>query len=93
MEKSEIRAVIKYYVKKGMKAKEIHADFQKTPGDSALSYLTVAKWTNEFKLGREILDVIRVVDGKKVLIPQNLSQKCIKWSWRFHQKYERLLKL
>ena len=33
MEKNEIWAVIKYYVKKGMKAKEIHADFQNTRGD------------------------------------------------------------
>jgi hypothetical protein len=31
MEKTEIRAVIKYFIKKGMKAKEIHADFQNTP--------------------------------------------------------------
>ena len=30
--KTEIRAVIEYIVKKGMKAKEIHADFQSTLG-------------------------------------------------------------
>nr|XP_024214869.1 putative uncharacterized protein FLJ37770 [Halyomorpha halys] len=55
MEKTEIRSVIKYFVKKGMKAKEIHADFQNTLGDSAPSYSTVAKWTSEFKFGRESL--------------------------------------
>nr|XP_014285279.1 putative uncharacterized protein FLJ37770 [Halyomorpha halys] len=36
-----------------MKAKEIHADFQNTLRDSAPSYSTVAKWTSEFKFGRE----------------------------------------
>ena len=79
MEKTEIRAVIKYFVKKSMKTKEIHADFQNTLGDSAISYSTVAKWTSE---SLESLDMIRVVNGQKVQIPQNLLQKCIKWSWR-----------
>ena len=51
MEKTEIRAVIKYFVKKGMKAKEIHADFQNTLRDFALSYSTVAKWTSKLKFG------------------------------------------
>ena len=55
MGKTEIRAVIKYFVK-GMKAKEIHADFQNTLGDSAPSYPTVAKWTREFKFGWGSLD-------------------------------------
>ena len=67
--------MIKYFVKKDMKAKEIHADFLR---DSALSYSTVAKWASEFKFGRESLDVIRIVDGQKVLLSQNLSQECIK---------------
>ena len=74
MEKTEIRAVIKYFIKKGMKAKEIHANFQNPLGDSALSYSTVAKWTSEFNFGWESLDVIRIVDGQKVLLSQNLSQ-------------------
>ena len=51
-----------------MKAKKIHADFQNTPGDSALSYPTVTKWTSEFKFGRESFDVIRVEDCQKVLL-------------------------
>ena len=82
MEKTEIRAVIKYFVKKGMKAKEIHADFQNTLGDYAPSFSTVAKWTSEFKFGRESLDDDSRSGGQKVLRPQNVSQKCIKWSWR-----------
>ena len=39
-----------------MKAKEICAILQNTLGDSALSYLTVPKWTSEFKFGWESLD-------------------------------------
>ena len=58
MEETEIRAVIKYFVKEGMKAKEIHADFQNTLGDSAPSYSIIAKWTREFIFGWESLDVI-----------------------------------
>ena len=53
MEKTEIRAVIEYFIKKGIKAKEFHADFQNTMGDSAPSYSTIAKWTSEFKFGRK----------------------------------------
>ena len=56
MEKTEIRAVIKYFVNKGMKAKEIHADFKNILGNSAPSYSTVAKWTSKFKFGQESLD-------------------------------------
>ena len=70
MEKTEIRAVIKYFVKKGMKSKEIHAEFQNTLEDSALSYSTVSKWTSMFKFGRESLDVICVEDGQKLLLHQ-----------------------
>lgn len=60
MEKTEIRAVIKYLVKKDKKANEIHADFQNTLGDSAPSYSTVDKWTNEFKFSRKSLDDMRI---------------------------------
>ena len=39
-----------------MKAKEIHAEFQKILGDSAPSYSTVSKWISKFKFGWESLD-------------------------------------
>ena len=68
--KTEIRAVIKYFVNKGMRAKEIHADFQNTLEDSALSYSTVVKWISEFKFGQESLDLIRVVDCQKCYYPR-----------------------
>ena len=44
--------VIKYFVKKDMKAKEIHADFQNTLRDSTLPYSTVALSTNKWASGR-----------------------------------------
>lgn len=50
MEEIMSRVVIKYLIKKrGMKAKEIHDDFQNTLEDFSPSYSTVAKWTNKFK--------------------------------------------
>ena len=42
MEKLEIRAVIKYFCKKGMPPKEIHEDFMETLGKES-PYSTVKK--------------------------------------------------
>ena len=50
MEELEIRAVIKYFGKKGMPPKEIHEDL--TLGKESSSYITVKKWVAEFKRGR-----------------------------------------
>ena len=41
MEKLELRAVIKYFCKKGMPPKEIHEGLMKTPGEECPSYSTV----------------------------------------------------
>ena len=49
--------MIKYFIKNSMKAKEIHADFQNTLGDSPPSYSTIAKWTSGFQFDWESLDV------------------------------------
>ncbi|XP_011873175.1 PREDICTED: histone-lysine N-methyltransferase SETMAR-like [Vollenhovia emeryi] len=56
MDKLEVRAVIKYFVKKGLSAKNIHTDMQNTLGNFAPSFSTVSKWTAEFKRGRESLE-------------------------------------
>ena len=56
MENLEIRAVIKYFCKKGMPPKEIHEDFMETPGKASLSDSTVKKWAAEFKRGRESIE-------------------------------------
>ena len=51
MEKLEIRAVIKYFCKKGMPAKE-NEGFMETLGKESLFYSTVKKWAAEFTRGR-----------------------------------------
>ena len=56
MEKLEMRAVIKYFCKKGMPPKEIHEGFMETLGKESPSYSTVKKWAAEFKRGRESVE-------------------------------------
>ena len=46
MEKTEYRAVIKYFVIKGMKATEIKDELQETLGESAPSFATISRWVN-----------------------------------------------
>ena len=50
MKKLEIRAVIKYFCKKGMPPNKIHDDFMETLGKES-PYSTVKKWAAEFKRG------------------------------------------
>ena len=50
------RAVIKYFVKKGIRPNEIFEDMSTTLGDSAPSYSTVKRWAALFKAGRESLE-------------------------------------
>lgn len=52
MEKTEYRAVIKFFVLEGLSATEIHAKMVKVLKDSAPSFPTVHRWVLEFKRGR-----------------------------------------
>lgn len=52
MEKTEVRAVIKYFCLKKMCTKDIQIELAGTLGDSAPPYSTVARWCKEFNLGR-----------------------------------------
>ena len=52
----EFRAVIKFVTKQGAKAKEIHWRMAYVYGDSSPKYSTVAKWSAEFKRGRDSLE-------------------------------------
>ena len=52
----EFRAVIKFLTKEGVKAKEIHRRMADVYGDSNRKHSTVAKWSAEFKRGRDSLE-------------------------------------
>ena len=52
----EFRAVIKFLTKEGAKAKENHRRMADVYGDSSPKYSTVAKWSAEFKRGRDSLE-------------------------------------
>ena len=53
---TEFRAVIKFLTKEGAKAKEIHWRMADVYDDSSLKYSTLAKWSAEFKRGRDSLE-------------------------------------
>ena len=52
----EFRAVIKFLTKEGAKAIEIHWRMADVYGDISPKYSTVAKWSAEFKHGRDSLE-------------------------------------
>ena len=52
----KFRAVIKFLTKEGAKAKEIHQHMADVYGYSSPKYSTVAKWSAEFKRGRDSLE-------------------------------------
>ena len=56
MEIFEIRAVIKYFCKKGVRPKEINKEFMETLGKESPSYSTVKKWAVEFERERESVE-------------------------------------
>jgi len=56
MDKTEYRAVIKFFVKEGLTPNEIHSKFIKVYGDFSPSFSTIKKWAAEFKRGRTGLE-------------------------------------
>jgi histone-lysine N-methyltransferase SETMAR len=56
MNKIEYRAVIKVFVKEGLKPKEINLKFIKFYVNSSPSFSTIKKWAAEFKRGRTNLE-------------------------------------
>jgi len=56
MDKTEHRAVIKFFVKEGLMPNEIHSKFIKVYGDSSLSFSTFKKWAVKFKRGHTSLE-------------------------------------
>jgi len=51
MNKTEYRAIIKFFVKEGLTPNEIHSKFIKVYGDSSPSFSTIKKWDAKFKRG------------------------------------------
>ncbi len=56
MEKSQVRAVMKYLVKKGLNATEIKDDMKQVLGESAPSYQIIRKQVTLFKRGRDSVE-------------------------------------
>src|ERR1700761_4048619 len=56
MDNLEIRAVIKYLVKKGLQPRQIYDDMLLTLDDIAPSYSTVKKWVALFKFSRTSIE-------------------------------------
>jgi transposase len=75
MDKTEYRAVIKFFVKEGLTPNEIHSKYIKIYGDSSPSFWTVKKWAAEFKRGRTGLeDDPRVGRPKSATTPEIIEQ-------------------
>ena len=55
-QKWNVRAVIKSHRKEGANTKEIHWRMVDVYGDSSPKYSTMAKWSVEFKRGRDSLE-------------------------------------
>ena len=56
MDKIQYRAVIKFFVKEGLKPNKIHSKFIKVYGDSSPSFSTIKKWAAKFKRGHTSLE-------------------------------------
>jgi hypothetical protein len=56
MDKTEYRAVIKFFVKEGFTPNATHSKFIKVYRDSSPSFSTIKKWAAKFKLGRTSLE-------------------------------------
>ena len=80
METVEVRAVIKYFCKKGMSPKEIHEDFMETLRKESPPYSTVKKWAAEFWRGRERLKMMKGLGTPKRLPQMQMLRLCTIWS-------------
>jgi histone-lysine N-methyltransferase SETMAR len=56
MDKTEYRAIIKFFIKEGLTSNEIHSKFIKVYEDSPPSFSTIKKWAAEFKCGHTSLE-------------------------------------
>jgi transposase len=56
MDNIEYCSVIKFFVKEGLRPKEIYSKFINVYGGSSPSFSTIKKWAAEFKRGRTSLE-------------------------------------
>ena len=74
MDKVEVRAVIKYFCKKGMSPKEIHDDFIKTL--ESPSYSKVKKLAAEFRRAWKIMNGLGILKRLLQMKTLNLCTVC-----------------
>ena len=67
--------VIKFFVREGLMANEIHSKFIKVYGDSSSLFSTIKKWAAELKRGRTSLeDDPREGRSKSATTPEIIEQ-------------------
>jgi transposase len=74
MDKTEYRAVIKFFVTEGLTPKEIHSKFIKVYGDSSPSFSTIKKWAAEIKRSRTSLEEDPCEGRPKSATPEIIEQ-------------------
>ena len=80
MDKTEYRAVIKFFVKEGLTPNEIHSKFIKVYGDSSPLFST-RNGLPSLNMAVPALKMIHVRDVQKVQQHQKSLNKCTIWYW------------
>ena len=75
----EIRAVIKYFCKKGMSSKEIHEDFMDALGKESPSYCTVKNGQQSLRGGERALRMVDGLAAPKMPPLMKMSRSCTPW--------------
>jgi hypothetical protein len=81
MDKIEYRAVIKFFVKEGLMANEIHSKFIKVYGDSPPSFSTLRNGLPSLNVAVPALKMIHVKDVQNVQQYQKSLNKCTICCW------------
>jgi transposase len=80
-DKTEYRAVIKFFVKEGLTPNEINSKFINVYGDSSPSFSTIKKWAAEFKHGCTSFEDDPREGRPKMQQHQKSLNKCMIWYW------------
>ena len=78
-EKLEIRAVIKYFCKKGMPPKKLHEDFIETHGKEPPTYSTVKNGQQRFRGEEKASRMIGGLVAPKMPPLMKMSRSCTPW--------------